>query len=345
MTSEAPPFWWEKADWRAWALWPVSAAYGFVASRRMIGARREKLDIPVFCVGNFTVGGAGKTPTVVALVEEARRLGMKPGVLSRGYGGSFSEPHLVDLHHDSARHVGDEPLLIAQHAPVAVSPDRAAGARILIGLGCDFLVMDDGFQSARIHFDQSVLVIDAARGLGNGHVVPGGPMRAPLVSQIRFADAVLAVGAGDGAADAIRQAARAGRPAFRAAIRPRDAGTIAGKRLLAFAGIGDPAKFFGTLEGAGGTIVMRRVFGDHHPFTDGEIAELANEADQTGLTLVTTEKDAMRLRTGTAAARALAERTLTLPIDLVFEDAKVPGLLIENTVRAFEKRRYRVGKA
>jgi tetraacyldisaccharide 4'-kinase len=344
MTSEAPPFWWEKADWRAWALWPASTLYGLVASRRMIGARRERLDVPVFCVGNFTVGGAGKTPTVVALAQEARRMGLRPGVLSRGYGGSFAEAHLVDLHHDTARHVGDEPLLIAQHAPVAVSPDRAAGARILIGLGCDFLIMDDGFQSARIHFDQSLLVIDARRGLGNGHVVPGGPMRAPLVSQIRFADAVLAVGTGEGAADAIRKAARAGRPAYRARVSPRDPGAIAGRRLIAFAGIGDPAKFFATVEEAGGTITARRVFGDHHPFTDGEIAELSREADSGGLDLVTTEKDAVRLRSGTAAARALAERTLTLPIDLVFDDPMVPQRLIESTIRAFEKRRYDVAK-
>jgi tetraacyldisaccharide 4'-kinase len=344
MTSEAPPFWWENPDWRAWALWPVSTVYGLVAARRMISARREKLDVPVFCVGNFTVGGAGKTPTVVALAEQARRMGLRPGVLSRGYGGSFAEPHLVDLHHDTARHVGDEPLLIAQHAPVAVSPDRAAGARILIGLGCDFLIMDDGFQSARIHFDQSLLVIDARRGLGNGHVVPGGPMRAPLVSQIRFADAVLAVGSGEGAADAIRKAARAGRPAYRARVKPRDAGAIVGRRLIAFAGIGDPTKFFATVEEAGGSIASRRVFGDHHPFTDGEIAELSREADSAGLDLVTTEKDAMRLRSGTAAARALAERTLTLPIDLVFDDPMVPQRLIESAIGAFEKRRYGVAK-
>ncbi|WP_187972324.1 tetraacyldisaccharide 4'-kinase [Aquibium microcysteis] len=343
MTSEAPPFWWEKPDWRAWALWPASALYGFAAARRMIGARREPLDVPVFCVGNFTVGGAGKTPTVVALVQEAERMGLKPGVLSRGYGGSVAEPHLVDLHHDTARHVGDEPLLIAQHAPVAVSPDRAAGASILIGLGCDFLIMDDGFQSARIHFDHSLLVIDARRGLGNGHVVPGGPMRAPFVSQIRHADAVLAIGTGDGAAAAIRKAARAGRPAYRARVKPRDAAAIAGRRLLAFAGIGDPAKFFGTIEDAGGTIVVRRVFGDHHPFTDGEIAELARDADASGLDLVTTEKDVMRLRSGTAAARALAERTLTLPIDLVFDDPVVPRRLIDNAIREFEKRRYAPG--
>ena len=344
MTSEAPPFWWEDPDWRAWALWPVSTVYGLVAARRMISARRERLDVPVFCVGNFTVGGAGKTPTVVALAEQARRMGLRPGVLSRGYGGSFAEPHLVDLHHDTARHVGDEPLLIAQHAPVAVSPDRAAGARILIGLGCDFLIMDDGFQSARIHFDQSLLVIDARRGLGNGHVVPGGPMRAPLVSQIRFADAVLAVGSGEGAADAIRKAARAGRPAYRARVKPRDAGAIAGRRLIAFAGIGDPTKFFATVEEAGGSIASRRVFGDHHPFTDGEIAELSREADSAGLDLVTTEKDAMRLRSGTAAARALAERTLTLPIDLVFDEPVVPQRLIESAIGAFEKRRYGVAK-
>lgn len=344
MTSEAPPFWWEKPDWRAWSLWPASAIYGFVAARRMVGARREKLDVPVFCVGNFTVGGAGKTPTVVALADEARRMGLKPGVLSRGYGGSFAEPHLVDPHHDTARHVGDEPLLIAQHVPVAVAPDRAAGARILIGLGCDVLIMDDGFQSARIHFDQSLLVIDARRGLGNGHVVPGGPMRAPLVSQIRFADAVLAVGTGEGAADAIRKAARAGRPAYRAQVKPRDAGAIAGRPLLAFAGIGDPAKFFGTVEDAGGTIASRRAFPDHHPFTDGDVADLAREADLAGLTLVTTEKDAMRLKSGTSAARALAARTLTLPIDLVFDDPVVPRRLIENAVRAFEKRRYDVAR-
>ncbi|RST87024.1 tetraacyldisaccharide 4'-kinase [Aquibium carbonis] len=344
MTSEAPPFWWETADWRAWALWPASAIYGFVAARRMIGARREALDLPVLCVGNFTVGGAGKTPTVVALAAEARRLGLKPGVLSRGYGGSVSEPHLVDVHHDTARHVGDEPMLIAQHAPVAVSPDRAAGARILIRLGCDFLLMDDGFQSARVHFDQALLVIDAARGLGNGHVIPGGPMRAPLLSQIRFADAILAIGIGAGAEETVRKAARAGRPVHRARVKPRDAARIAGKQLLAFAGIGDPSKFFATVEEAGGTIAARRVFGDHHPFTDAEIAELSAEADQAGLMLVTTEKDAMRLKTGTQAARALAEKTTTLPIDLVFDDLQVPRRLIEDTVKAFEKRRFGVAK-
>ena len=114
---------------------------------------------------------------------------LSPGFLSRGFGGNFPVPHVVDLHHDSARHVGDEPLLLAEHAPVAVTPDRAAGAKLLASRGCDFLIMDDGFQSARIHMDYALLVVDGRRGVGNGHVIPGGPVRAPLVHQMRFAQA------------------------------------------------------------------------------------------------------------------------------------------------------------
>jgi tetraacyldisaccharide 4'-kinase len=342
MTAEAPPFWWEKPGWQAWALWPASAIWGFAAARLMQAARRERLPAPVLCVGNFTVGGAGKTPTVVALVEEARRRGFRPGVLSRGYGGRVSGVHRVDPAHDGARHVGDEPLLIARHAPVAVGADRAAGGRMLLADGCDFLIMDDGFQSARVHFDQALLVVDARRGLGNGHVIPGGPMRAPLGAQLHYADALLVIGAGHAADEAIRRAARAGRPSYRATVSPRDAGAITGRRLLAFAGIGDPQKFFDTVERAGGTVVARRVFGDHHPFTESEIAELANEADRAGLMLVTTEKDAVRLVTGTQAARALADRTTTLPVDLVFDDPVVPRRLIEQTVQAFERCRYGV---
>ncbi len=132
----------------------------------MKSARREKIDAPVLCVGNFTVGGTGKTPIAIALAKQARRMHLVPGFLSRGHGGSLSEPHVVDSGHDSAKHVGDEPLLLAEHAPVAVSPNRAAGARLLIERGCNFLIMDDGFQSARIHIDYALVVVDARFGLG-----------------------------------------------------------------------------------------------------------------------------------------------------------------------------------
>ncbi len=344
MSGEAPPFWWEKPDWRALVLSPFSAVYGLVASQRMTTARRERLPVPVLCVGNFTVGGAGKTPTVIALAEAARGSGRKPGILSRGYGGSLSRPHVVDPRHDSARHVGDEPMLLASHAPVAVTPDRAAGARLLIDAGCDFLIMDDGFQSARIHFDHALLVVDARRGLGNGYTLPAGPMRAPLVSQLRFADALLAIGEGDAAEEAVRKAARAGRPAHRAAIEPRDSDRFENLPLLAFAGIGDPEKFFETVRSAGGDLRRTRSFGDHHAFSETDIAELEAEADAEGLRLVTTTKDAVRLRDGSAASRSMAERTLVIEIALVFEDPRVPGKVVESTLGAFARRQHGVSR-
>lgn len=339
MVSEAPPFWWQRADWRAAALYPVSAAYGFVAGRRMERARREKLDVPVLCVGNLTVGGAGKTPVAIALSQAAAAEGYRPGFLSRGHGGSSRHPHLVDAGHDSARLVGDEPLLLAAHAPVAVTPNRVAGAKLLIEMGCDFLILDDGFQSAQIHFDYALLVIDAHRGIGNGHVIPGGPMRAPLVGQFRHADAVLKMGGGHAADAVIRMAARAGKPVLEAKAAPRDSHRFAGRRFLAFAGIGNPQKFFATIGEAGGELALSRSFPDHHPYRDEELAELSAAAQSAGLELLTTAKDAARLRHGTAVAQALLENLDVLEIETLFELENVPRRIVVQATEAWRQRR------
>jgi tetraacyldisaccharide 4'-kinase len=338
MASEAPPFWWQKPDWRAYALSPVSALYGFVASRRMAAARREKVGLPVLCIGNFTVGGTGKTPVAIALARQAKRMRLKPGILSRGHGGSFAEPHIVDPKHDSAKHVGDEPLLLAEHAPVAVTPNRAAGARLLIEEGCDFLIMDDGFQSARIHIDYALLVVDARYGLGNGHVIPGGPMRAPLLDQLRFADALLKMGTGSGGDEAVRKAARAGKPVFEATTRPKDGSRFSGKRFLAFAGIGHPEKFFDTVAEAGGVVALTRAFPDHHFYSEDELQELAATARAGQLRLVTTAKDAARLRNGGASADFL-KRLDVLEIETVFDLEHAPERIIDETLAAWRQRR------
>ena len=153
MVSEAPPFWWSKADWRAYLLWPVSAVYGVVAARRMRRGARAEVPVPVICVGNFTVGGAGKTPTALALGRAARARGLKPGFLSRGYGGSLDVTTIVDPHHHRARAVGDEPLLLAHEGLTVISRKRIDGARRLVEEGADLIIMDDGFQSARLVFD------------------------------------------------------------------------------------------------------------------------------------------------------------------------------------------------
>ncbi|RWC92373.1 MAG: tetraacyldisaccharide 4'-kinase [Mesorhizobium sp.] len=340
MTSEAPPFWWEKPDWRVLALSPLSAAYALVAGRRMRRAPREKVEAPVLCVGNFTVGGTGKTPVAIALARQAKRMQLNPGFLSRGHGGSFGEPHIVDAHHDAAKHVGDEPLLLAEHAPVAVTPNRAAGARLLKEkLGCDFLIMDDGFQSARLHIDFALVVVDARYGIGNGRVIPGGPLRANIVDQLVFTSALLKMGEGTAADAVVRQAARAGRPIFEAHTEPRARKRFAGKRFLAFAGIGHPDKFFRTLSEAGGEVVLARSFPDHHFYAEDELAELAATAKRDGLRLATTAKDAARLRHG--ASQEFLEQLDVLEIDAVFELDHAPERIIDETLDAWRQRKLR----
>jgi tetraacyldisaccharide 4'-kinase len=335
MASDAPPFWWDRPGLRAAALWPLSFAYGRVAVRRMHTARRLRVGVPVLCVGNPTVGGAGKTPLAIALAQQARAMGLEPGFLSRGHGGALGKPRRVDPGHDSARVTGDEPLLLAAHAPTAVAVDRVAGARLLVADGCDLLIMDDGFQSARVHFDYAILVVDARRGLGNGHVIPGGPLRAPVVDQLRYADAVVRMGDGDGAARLVRLAARAGRPVYDAAVKPRLGSGVEGRSFLAFAGIGDPGKFFRTVEAAGGRVVTRRTFPDHHQYTDRNLASLVDQADAEGLDLVTTAKDAVRIRRTSEVGARLLARLSVLEIDVAFELPDVPARIVRDTLAAF----------
>ncbi|HTV67705.1 MAG TPA: tetraacyldisaccharide 4'-kinase [Rhizobiaceae bacterium] len=341
MVTEAPPFWWAKADWRAYALYPASAIYGAVAARRLKAARREPIDLPVLCVGNLTVGGAGKTPVAIALARQAVKMELKPGFLSRGYGGSFHGPHIVDPHHDSARTVGDEPLLLAEHAPVAVTPDRAAGARLLASRGCDIVIMDDGFQSARIWIDYALLVVDGDRGIGNGHVIPGGPMRAPLIDQMRYADAVVRMGQGTSADAVVRMASRAGKRAFDAEHRTRDADQFAGRKFLAFAGIGNPQKFFATISAAGGTVAAKRSFPDHHFYTREDLADLAALSQKEGLELVTTAKDAIRLRHGASYEREFAQKLAVLEIDAVFEMEAAARQIIDAAVHGWRERKLK----
>lgn len=338
MASEAPPFWWEAADWRAWSLSPLSALYGLVAGYRMASAKRAKVDVPVLCVGNFTVGGEGKTPISIALAKQAKKLGRKPGFLTRGHGGSMTVAHLVDAKKDLSRHVGDEPLLLARHAPTLVAPDRLTGARELIGMGCDFIIMDDGFQSARLHMDYAVMVVDARRGLGNGHVIPGGPLRARLIDQLRYADALLTMGEGSAADHVVRKASRAGRPVFQARLKPRGVRAIKGGRFLAFAGIGNPKKFFDSVAQAGGAVVEGKSFPDHHPYDDDDARDLIAAAEKGELQLITTEKDMVRLRGGSEALSALAEHCRVLQVEAQFDAPDMPVTIIESTIEAWRER-------
>lgn len=336
--GEAPPFWWRKPDWQAFLLWPLSIIYGLVATYRWKRAKQVKLPVSVICVGNLTVGGEGKTPIAIALGRKATELGYRPGFLSRGHGGSHSKPCLVDAEGDSARVVGDEPLLLARHAPVVVAANREEGAHLLIAHGCNLIIMDDGFQSAHLHMDFALIVVDAKRGYGNGHIIPAGPLRAPLIEQMRRLDGVVTMGKGDGADPVIRHASRAGKPVFAAAVHPIDPAEFVAQRVMAFAGIGNPDKFYETLRTLGADLVKTRSFPDHHLFSDDELGELINDAEVDQLALVTTEKDLVRIRQGMVSPERFTDKIRALPVEARFDDPQAIDRIIHEAWEASQQR-------
>lgn len=314
-----PAFWHRPSLLTSRLLTPLAALYGAIAARRMARPGADA-GVPVICVGNYHTGGAGKTPTVLALVHMLRGLGETPFVLSRGYGGSLSGPLRVDAARHTAAEVGDEPLMMAAHAPVVIARDRVAGAKLARGEGASVIVMDDGFQNPALRKDFSLIVVGGGRGLGNGRVFPAGPLRAPLAPQLARTDVLLVIGEGRAASDLERTLAGRSVPVFHARVTP-DTEIVAplrGQRVLAFAGIGDPGRFFDTLRAHGIEVAAERRFPDHHRFTKDELWALRAEATRGELVLVTTEKDFARLSDSELAP--LKDGITPLPVTLRFDD-------------------------
>lgn len=333
-----PAFWHRPPSLTSILLTPLAALYGLVAGIRM---RREGLDagIPVLCVGNYHVGGAGKTPAVLALAELLRELGETPVVLSRGYGGRLRGPIKVDPARHAAADVGDEPLMMARTVPVVVARDRVDGVALTRSQGASMILMDDGFQNPAIAKDASLIVIDGDRGLGNACIFPAGPLRAPLAPQLDRTDALVVVGEGAAAATVAATIAAQGKPVLSAHLRADQASvaSLRDKRVLAFAGIGDPVRFFRTLRTFGIEVVAEREFPDHHPFSESEIAGLIAQAGREALTLVTTEKDLVRLR-GTAVAQDIVQ----FPVTLEFDDVAQLRKFLSNRLFQARGKKFRV---
>lgn len=292
-----PAFWYRPRSPTSHLLSPLGALYGAITARRMA---RKGFDagIPVLCVGNYHVGGAGKTPTVLALTRLLRELGETPVVLSRGYGGRLHGPVMVDRMRHTAADIGDEPLMMVRDVPVAVARDRLDGVALAKSQGATVILMDDGFQNPLLLKDAALIVIDSERGLGNGKVFPAGPLRAPLKPQLSRTDALVLIGDGHAADDVATEIAAREKPVLRARLKP-DAAAVAqlfGKPVFAFAGIGDPERFFRSLRASGIEVARTRPFADHHMFSRDELAALGADAQREQLMLVTTEKDIARLR-------------------------------------------------
>ena len=333
------PAFWQRRSLPSAALLPLAALYGAIAAWRM---KKPGLtpSVPVLCVGNYHGGGAGKTPTTLAVVRLLRELDETPVVLSRGYGGRLQGPVLVDPATHQAGDVGDEPLMMARDVPVVVAKDRQAGAALALSRRASVIVMDDGFQNPALAKDAALIVIDSHRAIGNGRVMPAGPLRAPLPLQLERTSALVIVGDGR-AAEPLAAAVRdQGGLVLRAAFQP-DAAVLErlrGRRLLAFAGIGDPDRFFATLRGHGLEVAASQPFPDHHPFSAAEIAALADRARRDGLVPVTTEKDLARLG---AVPELEAAGLTSFPVTLGFDDEAARRRFLAVQLAAARDRRYR----
>lgn len=297
----APEFWRNGHGVAPLLLAPFARVYEAAGAARRALVRPLKAPVPVICVGNLVAGGAGKTPVALALGAYLKRLGKEVHFLTRGYGGRERGPTRVDPSRHDVRDVADEALLLAGRAPTWVARDRAAGAKAAAGAGARIIVMDDGFQNPSLVKDVSFLVIDGGFGFGNGRVIPAGPLREPVEAGLKRCSAAVLIGEDRcGIAPRIESEAQApggaAVPVLRARLAPGpEARELAGRRVVAFAGIGRPGKFFATLAEIGCTIAAHHGFADHHIYTPDEIMGICEEAQALSAVPVTTRKDLVRL--------------------------------------------------
>jgi tetraacyldisaccharide 4'-kinase len=319
-----PEFWHRPGGVVPTLLWPLGLAYGAAASLRERATTPWQAPVPVICVGNLTVGGAGKTPTALALAKTLQADDLRVAFLTRGYGGTLRGPLAVDPARHDAGQVGDEPLLLAAQAPTWVARDRKDGARLAIADGADVVVMDDGLQNPSVKKDLSFVVVDGPYGFGNGCVMPAGPLREPLSRGLARADAFVLIGRDDhGLATTLARHA----PVLRAALVPDAAARrLAGRKVHAFAGIGRPQKFFATLKELGAICVSTAEFPDHHAYSSDDARRQIETAKGDGAIAVTTAKDLVRLPAETRAA------ITAVNVDLEFDDRVSLSAMLRDTL-------------
>ncbi|HWD57912.1 MAG TPA: tetraacyldisaccharide 4'-kinase [Stellaceae bacterium] len=291
----APEFWDAAPGLLAQLLSPVGAAVDAAGRLRRAVMRPYRAPVPVICVGNLVAGGSGKTPVVLSLAAMLQAREIAAAIVMRGYGGRLAGPLRVDPETHDANAVGDEALLAAAAAPCIVARDRAAGVRLAVEAGAAAILLDDGFQNPHVAKDLSLVVVDAAYCFGNCRLIPAGPLRERIADGLARAAAIVLIGPTPPDNSEPGALAAAGRPVLRAALDPVGAAEFAGARVVAFAGIGRPAKFFATLRALGAQTIAERGFPDHHRFGAGELAALRREAESADALLVTTRKDWVRL--------------------------------------------------
>ena len=312
-----PGFWHNPASapgWQAHLLAPLAALYAGATARRAAREPAFRPGIPVISVGNLNAGGTGKTPTVIALTERLQDRAVH--IVSRGYKGRETGPLRVDPARHTAADVGDEPLLLSAFAPTWVAADRAAGVALAEDAGAGVVLLDDAHQNPGVPKTLSIVVVDAAIGFGNGRVLPAGPLREPVAAGLARADLLVTIGDAAAQAQFDREwGAQVATPRVRAELELLQTGMDwEGQKVVAFAGIGHPEKFFRTLRSTGADLLRAEALEDHQPLTDALMKRLELEAQALEAQLVTTEKDAVRLPDG------FRSKVIALPVRLRFHD-------------------------
>jgi len=303
------PAFWQSKGLLSNLLLPASLLYGIGAWADRRFTTPQRAPRPVISIGNVTAGGAGKTPTTIAIAAMLRSMGQTPHILTRGYGGTTSGPHRVQPT-DTWQDVGDEALLLASAAPTWVGHDRLASAHAAAADDASILLCDDALQHHALHKDLSLLVIDGPFGFGNGRLLPAGPLREPLAAARARCHGIICIGP-----DAQGITAGMGLPIMHATLAPpTDTAFLASGNWLAFAGIGRPEKFFTTLRAHGAQLAATRSFPDHHAYTDADAAALLAQAQALGARLITTQKDTVKL------SPTFAPHVSTLPVTLQIAD-------------------------
>jgi tetraacyldisaccharide 4'-kinase len=280
-----PTFWYDTHSILGKVLAPLGWGYHVLGRLRYYLVKPYKCEVPVICVGNLVLGGAGKTPTVIALVELLKQKGLNPHIITRGYRGQLTGNHQVNLKMHTYQDVGDEPLLLAQHAPTWVGKDRKTSANQAIAAGANVLIMDDGFQNPTLFQNMKILVVDAYQGMGNGQVFPAGPLRETVTSGLKKADVIMLLN-GD-------LNFPTDKPIFKANFEVVEPPSL--ERVVGFAGLGFPEKFRQTLVNQGYTVCQFHSFPDHYPYQENDMLFLEQCAREHKAILVTTAKDALRV--------------------------------------------------
>ncbi|MDA0239115.1 MAG: tetraacyldisaccharide 4'-kinase [Proteobacteria bacterium] len=323
-----PEFWYrESGGALASLLSPVGFLYARIAAARLKNSDPKPVSIPVICIGNILSGGTGKTPVALSIARKLQQRSLDVHFLTRGYGGNTAGPLRVDPAIHNATDVGDEALLLCAQAPTWVAADRHKGAEAAVAAGAAVIIMDDGFQNPGLRKDFSILVFNGADGLGNGHLFPAGPLRETFADGLERAQAAVIIGE-----DKQRLGDRMAIPVLSAALVPDDSSkSLEGQKVVAFAGIGRPGKFFDTLAQLGCVLAETHPFADHHPYQTSELTRLKDRAETLGARLVTTTKDAARLPTD------FLPLVSVIPVSLHWTDEEKLDRLLDNVMNPPEK--------